>query len=69
MTKRATDHETTSKNVEIAVIKNEDGKYVKLSADEVQKYIDDVLVEEEEEEVEEESEEVEDDSEDDSEEK
>jgi proteasome alpha subunit len=56
----ATDHETTSKNVEIAVIKNDDGKYVKLSADEVQKYIDDVLVEEEEEE----SEEVEDDSED-----
>ena len=53
----ATDHETTSQNVEIAVIKTEDEKYVKLSQDEVQKYIDEVLVEEEEEEVEEESEE------------
>ena len=45
----ATDHETTSNNVEIAVIKIEDEKYVKLSQDEVQKYIDEVLVEEEEE--------------------
>ena len=61
----ATDHDTTSNNVEIAVIKSDDGKYVKLSQDEVQKYIDEVLVEEEEE-VEEESEEVsEDDSEED----
>ena len=59
----ATDHETTSKNVEIAVIKTEDEKYVKLSQDEVQKYIDEVLVEEEEE-----SEEVEEEAEDDSEE-
>ena len=62
----ATDHDTTSQNVEIAVIKIEDEKYVKLSQDEVQKYIDEVLVEEEEEEdVEEESEEVEEDSEED----
>ena len=45
----ATDHETTSKNVEIAVIKIEDEKYEKLPRDEVQKYIDEVLVEEEEE--------------------
>ncbi len=69
---QATDHETTSNNVEIAVIKIEDEKYVKLSKDEVQKYIDEVLVEEEEEkeeESEEESEEVvEEDSEKDSEE-
>ena len=48
----ATDHDTTSKNVEIAVIKTEDEKYVKLSPDEVQKYIDEILVEEEEEEEE-----------------
>ena len=55
---QATDHDTTSNNVEIAVIKIEDEKYVKLPQDEVQKYIDEVLVvEEEEEEVEEESEE------------
>ena len=60
----ATDHETTSQNVEIAVIKIEDEKYVKLSQEEVQKYIDEVLVEEEED-VEEESEEVDEDSEDD----
>ena len=53
----ATDHETTSKNVEIAVIKTEDEKYVKLPQDEVQKYIDEVLVVEEEEIEEEESEE------------
>jgi proteasome alpha subunit len=55
----ATDHDTTSNNVEIAVIKIEDEKYVKLSQDEVQKYIDEVLVEEEEEseeEIEEDSE-------------
>ena len=45
----ATDHDTTSKNVEIAVIKKDDGNYVKLSQEEVQKYIDDVLAEEEEE--------------------
>ena len=56
----ATDHDTTSNNVEIAVIKSDDGKYVKLSQEEVQKYIDEVLVEEEEEDDEEESEEVED---------
>ena len=74
---QATDHDTTSNNVEIAVIKIEDEKYVKLSQDEVQKYIDEVLVEEEEEEAEEESEQeseeetedAEEDSEDDSEDK
>ena len=56
---QATDHETTSNNVEIAVIKIEDEKYVKLPKDVVQKYIDEVLVvEEEEEEVEEEAEEA-----------
>ena len=52
----ATDHDTTSKNVEIAVIKTDDEKYVKLSQDEVQNYIDEILVEEEEE-IEEESDE------------
>ena len=53
----ATDHDTTSNNVEIAVIKIEDEKYVKLSQDEVQAYIDKVLpAEEEEEESEEDSE-------------
>ena len=51
----STDHETTSNNVEIAVIKVDDEKYVKLSQEEVQNYIDEVLVEEEEEEEEEES--------------
>lgn len=50
----ATDHETTSNNVEIAVIKVDDEKYVKLSQEEVQKYIDEILVEEEEEESEDE---------------
>ena len=44
----ATDHETTSNNVEIAVIKKEDGKYKKLSHEDVQKYIDELLAEEEE---------------------
>jgi len=39
----ATEHDTTSDNVEIAVIKKDDGKYVKLSKDEVTSYIDDVL--------------------------
>ena len=39
----ATEHDTTSDNVEIAVIKKEDGKYVKLSKDDVTSYIDDVL--------------------------
>jgi proteasome alpha subunit len=58
----ATDHETTSNNVEIAVIKIDDEKYVKLSQDEVQKYIDEVLPKEEEED---ENEEYEEDSSDD----
>ena len=53
----ATDHETTSNNVEIAVIKLEDEKYEKLAQDEVQKFIDEVIPKEEEEESEEESEE------------
>ena len=53
----ATDHDTTSNNVEIAVIKIEDEKYVKLSQDEVQAYIDKVLPAEEEEEESEESQE------------
>lgn len=43
----ATDHDTTSDNVEIAVIKIDDEKYVKLSQDEVKSYIDQVIVEEE----------------------
>ena len=46
----ATEHDTTSNNVEIAVIKIEDEKYEKLSQEEVQKYIDEVLPQEEEEE-------------------
>lgn len=49
----ATDHDTTSNNVEIAVIKIEDEKYEKLSQEEVQKYIDEVLPKEEEEETDE----------------
>ena len=48
----ATDHDTTSNNVEIAVIKIEDEKYVKLSQEEVQNYIDQVLVEEDDDESE-----------------
>ncbi len=51
----STDHDTTSDNVEIAVIKKEDGKYVKLSKDDVASYIEDVLAEDEEEEAEEEA--------------
>ena len=54
---QATDHETSSNNVEIAVIRLDDEKYEKLPKDEVQKYIDSVLPKEEEEE-EEETEEV-----------
>ena len=49
----ATDHDTTSNNVEIAVIKKDTGNYEKLSQEDVQKFIDEVLVKEEE--VEEES--------------
>ena len=45
----ATDHDTTSNNVEIAVIKKDDGKYEKLSHEEVQKFIDEILTEKEEE--------------------
>ena len=45
----ATDHDTTSNNVEIAVIKKDDGKYEKLSHEEVQKFIDEILDEKEEE--------------------
>ena len=55
----ATEHDTTSDNVEIAVIKKDDGKYVKLSKDEVTSYIDDVLGKKESEEEDVESEESE----------
>ena len=50
----ATEHDTTSDNVEIAVIKKEDGKYVKLSKDEVTSYIESVLAKDESEEEDEE---------------
>ena len=43
----ATEHDTTSDNVEIAIIKKDDGKYVKLSKDDVTSYIESVLSEEE----------------------
>ena len=43
----ATEHETTANNVEIAVINCGDEKYTKLSQDEVQAYIDEVISEEE----------------------
>ena len=60
----ATEHDTTSDNVEIAVIKKENGEYVKLSKDDVTSYIENVLVEEEEDEEEiEETEDLEDDDE------
>ena len=55
----ATEHDTTSDNVEIAVIKKEDGKYVKLSKDDVASYIEDVLTEDDEEAEAEESQESE----------
>ena len=45
----ATDHDTTSNNVEISFIKKDDGKYEKLSHEEVQKFIDEILAEKEEE--------------------
>ena len=45
--KDATDHETTSNNVEIAVIRKDNGKYEKLGSEEVQKFIEQVLDEEE----------------------
>ncbi len=41
----STDHDTTSDNVEIAVIKKEDGNYVKFSKDEVESYINGVIAE------------------------
>lgn len=43
----ATEHETSAKNVEIAIISKEDEKYSKLSQDEVQSYIDELITEEE----------------------
>ncbi|WP_407378655.1 archaeal proteasome endopeptidase complex subunit alpha [Methanobrevibacter sp.] len=55
----STEHDTTSDNVEIAVIKKEDGKYVKLSKDDVASYIEDVLCEDEEDEQEADAEESE----------
>ena len=39
----ATEHDTSSNNVEIAVISAEDNSYSKLSDEEVQKYIDDLM--------------------------
>ena len=50
----ATEHETTANNVEIAVIKCGEEVYTKLSQEEVQTFIDEVVSEEE---IEEESEE------------
>ena len=38
----ATEHETTANNVEIAIIKCDNENYIKLSQDEVQKYIDEL---------------------------
>ena len=55
----STEHDTTSDNVEIAIIKKEDGKYVKLSKDDVASYIEDVLAEDDEEAEAEESQESE----------
>lgn len=46
----ATDHETCSDNVEIAVITKENPVYKKISAEEVQKYIDNLLAKKEDEE-------------------
>lgn len=46
----ATEHETTANNVEIAVIKCDDEVYTKLSQDDVQAFIDEVVSEEESEE-------------------
>ena len=39
----STEHDTTSDNVEIAIIKKDDGNYIKLSKEEVESYIDEVL--------------------------
>ena len=39
----STEHDTTSDNVEIAIIKKEEGNYIKLSKDEVESYINNVL--------------------------
>ena len=39
----ATDHETSSNNVEIAVITKENPAYSKLTEEEVQKYIDNIV--------------------------
>ena len=46
----ATEHETTANNVEIAVIKCGEEVYTKLSQEEVQTFIDEVVSEEESEE-------------------
>ena len=43
----ATEHDTTSDNVEIAIIKKDDGKYIKLSKDKVTSCIEKVLDKEE----------------------
>lgn len=47
----ATDHETCSDNVEIAVITKEDPSYKKISSEEVQKYIDELVAKREAEEA------------------
>lgn len=39
----ATEHETSSENVEIAIIKTEDEIFTKISQEDVQKYIDDLI--------------------------
>ena len=39
----STEHDTISDNVEIAIIKKEEGNYIKLSKDEVESYINDIL--------------------------
>ena len=39
----STEHDTTSDNVEIAIIKKDDGNYIKLSKEEVESHIDEVL--------------------------
>ena len=47
----ATDHETSSDNVEIAVITKKDPSYKKISSEEVQKYIDELVAKRESEEA------------------
>ncbi len=53
----STDHETSSDNVEIAIITKENPKYTKINQEEVQKYIDELIAEDEDEDEEENEEE------------